>query len=384
MYRNGALILIAVVSVLIILALPLYLKFYIYPAYEDFLISNVEKEMKVLAKEMIKDHQFLAPVSLKSPLPADFIKNVEYIQRKVGLPKVKIFSNDGIIVYSTNPEEVGNQSAKIFFPKMLVDGLVRSEVKVIKSTDQTGEIHLIETYVPIYQDAAVVGVIEIYHNITGLKLTFQRMIQDEQKFLLPLIILLLVASLTSSWLAFKSMLELKKTKDQFQRLSVTDKLTGLLNRRGFTAQVEKQLSIINRCGKGAYLLYIDLDDFKSINDKFGHKAGDQALMEASGILNNTLRISDVIGRIGGDEFAALAINNENPEVERQIKERLLENLAIRNGLKCVGYKISFSIGVLELTPDTSLSVDELMNLADEKMYTEKQQRKSSDSTLRSS
>lgn len=379
MYRHSILILIAVVSVIIVLALPLYLKFSVYPAYEEFLVNNVEKEMRTLAGEMIKGYQFLAPISPESALPDEFIKNVEYIQNKSGLPKVKIFSNDGIIVYSTDPHDIGNLTSKDFFPKMLADGLPRSDKKVFRSTDQTGEIHLIETYVPIYEHGAPVGVIEIYHNITGLKRTFQRMIQNERKILLPVVILLLVASLTSSFLAYKSMTELKRTKDQFQRLSVTDKLTGLLNRRGFYALVEKQLSILNRCEKGAFLLFIDIDDFKSINDNFGHNAGDHALIGTTGIMKNTLRLSDIIGRIGGDEFAALAVNNENHTDVRQLKQRLLENLTQWNSQSGVGYTLSLSIGVLALTPDNTLNINELMNLADGKMYAEKQSRKSDQS-----
>lgn len=375
MYRRSILILVAVVSVLIVLALPLYLKFCVYPTYEEFLVKNVEKEMGVLAREMIKGHQFLAPISQGSLLPQEFIDNIENIQRAVGLPKVKIFSNDGIIVYSTAHDDVGNHTSQIFFPKMLVDGLPRTELKVFENAEKSADIHLVETYLPIYGNGAAVGVIEIYNNISGLKKTFDRMIQDEHKILLPVVILLLAASLASSWLAYKSMTELKKTRDQFQQLSVTDNLTGLLNRRGFTALVERQLSIISRCEKGAFLLYMDMDDFKSINDDFGHSAGDQALLAAAGIMKQTLRVADVIGRIGGDEFAALAVNNDNAADESQVKERLLNNLALWNSQSGSGYTMALSIGVLEISPDSTLSIDELMNLADEKMYAEKQRRK---------
>lgn len=375
MYRNSILILIAVVSVLIVLALPLYLKFSVYPAYEEFLVKNVEKEMGVLVREMIKGHQFLAPISRNTLLPQEFTDNIENIQRAVGLPKVKIFSNDGIIVYSTAHDDIGNHTSQLFFPKMLVDGLPRTKLKVFENAEKSADIHLVETYLPIYENGAAVGVIEIYNNISGLKKTFDRMIQDEHKILLPVVILLLAASLASSWLAYRSMTELKSARDQFQQLSVTDKLTGLLNRRGFTALVERQLSIISRCEKGAFLLYMDMDDFKSINDDFGHTAGDQALIAAAGIMTQTLRTADVIGRIGGDEFAALAVNNDNAEDENQIKERLLKNLALWNSQSSAGYVMSLSIGVLEISSDSTLCTDELMNLADEKMYAEKQRRK---------
>lgn len=375
MYRHSILGLIAAVSVVVVLALPLYMKFSVHPAYEEFLLNNVEQEMKLLAKQMVKDHPFLEKFSPTTPLPKEFINNVEYIRDTVGLAKIKIFSNDGIIVYSTDLDDVGDRTSQIFFAKMLVDGLPRTEIKVFTGTELTSDIHMIETYVPIYQQGIAVGVIEIYHNISGLKRTFHRMIQDERRVLLPVLILLLGASLVSSWLAYKSMVELKKNRDQYQQLSVTDTLTGLLNRRGFTALVEKQLSFLRRCGKGAFLLYMDVDDFKLINDKYGHKAGDHALIESAGILKTTLRFSDIIGRVGGDEFAALALNTDDATNEGQIKQRLFERLADWNRQSRVGYTLCLSIGVIEYNPDSGSTIEELMSRADEKMYAEKQLKK---------
>ncbi|MDD2733402.1 MAG: GGDEF domain-containing protein [Desulfuromonadaceae bacterium] len=375
MHRNMILVLITAVSVLIVLALPLYLKFIAYPAYEEFQVSNAEKEMAILAQRMVKKHVFSAPISQTVPLPEKFVADVEFIQRTVGLPKIKIFSKEGVIVYSTETADIGTRTTKSFFPNMLVDGRPRTELKIIKQSGNLDDVHMIETYVPIMDHGIAVGAFEIYHNITDLRLTFHKMKQDERKILLPVIVLLLAGGLTSSFLAYKSMTELNKAREQFQLLSVTDLLTGLLNRRGFTAQVEKQLAIIQRGGKRAFLLYIDMNDFKSINDNFGHIAGDQALIEAAGILKETLRMSDIIGRIGGDEFAVLTVNNESSSNEDQVKQRLLENLARRNSHKSVNYDLSFSIGVAEYTSGSTENIDELMSRADEKMYAEKQRRK---------
>jgi len=376
MYRHSILLLIAAVSVVIVLALPLYLKFIAYPAYEEFLINNVEQEMKLLASQMVKNHQFSAPFSQGAPLPINFIEDVEFIQRTVGLPKIKIFSKAGIIVYSTDPADLGTKTTQKFFPQMLVDGLPRTKLKTVKIAGQAEDTQLIETYVPIIDRGIAVGAFEIYRDITSLRQTFHRKIDDERKILLPVIVLLLAGGLTSSYLAHRSMTELKRAKDQFQQLSVTDTLTGLLNRRGFTAMVEKQLSALQRNGKGAFLFFIDMNDFKLINDKYGHDIGDQALVEAAEILKSTLRASDIIGRIGGDEFAALTVINDNLKSEAQIKQRLVEKLVNWNREKSVDYTLSFSIGIVEVPHDTVCSVYELMKCADENMYMEKQQKKS--------
>ncbi|MDD2898430.1 MAG: GGDEF domain-containing protein [Desulfuromonadaceae bacterium] len=372
MYRHNTLVLIAAFSTIIALALPLYLKFIAYPAYEDFLTNNVEEEMKLLASQMVKDHHFSTPISQSTPLNDSFIKKVEYIQRTVGLPKIKIFSTEGIIVYSTDPVDIGAPTSQTFFPQMLSDGRPRTELKVSIRSKKV----FVETYVPIIDHGVAMGAFEIYRDITGLRQAYHQMIRDERRILYPVIILLLAGGFFSSYLAHRSMAELKQARDQFQQLSVTDILTGLLNRRGFTALVDKQLSMLNRCERGAFLLFIDMDDFKRINDNYGHEAGDQALVETAGILKNTLRFSDSIARIGGDEFAALTVGTENPSTEEQIKQRLLENLAAWNRQRTVDYTLSFSIGIVEITPDSACNIDDLMSRADEKMYREKQWKKS--------
>ena len=83
------------------------------------------------------------------------------------------------------------------------------------------------------------------------------------------------------------MAELKFSKEKFKELSLVDGLTGLLNRRGFINLVQKQLLIASRGDRYFFLIFIDLDNFKMINDTLGHNVGDEALVETANILNNT-------------------------------------------------------------------------------------------------
>lgn len=375
MHRNRILILIAVSSVAIVMALPLYLRFIAHPGYESFLVSSVERDMQVLAGRIVKDHKFSAPIAQGTLLPKEFVENVEYIQRTFGLPKIKVFTADGIIVYSTDPADVGSHTSKAFFPQMLKDGLPRSELKIIKETIQKSEAQMIETYVPIIYQGVPVGAFELYRNITGLRQTFNHMKDHERKILFPVVLLLLIGGLASSFLAYRAMTELKRANDQFQQLSVTDALTGLLNRRGFKAAVSQQLSLLQRGSTAALLLYLDMDDFKPINDTFGHATGDQALVEAAGILKATFRTSDIIGRIGGDEFAVLAVQNQAANGAETIKGRLRESLALWNNQKKAAYTLSFSVGSAIYSPASPSSLDALMTSADTNMYLEKQQKK---------
>ncbi len=92
-----------------------------------------------------------------------------------------------------------------------------------------------------------------------------------------------------------------------EQLAVTDDMTGLLNRRGFEAELKKAVAQAERYKEGGVLIYVDLDDFKPINDTFGHAAGDEVLKRVAGILKETTRPTDAVGRLGGDEFGILLV-----------------------------------------------------------------------------
>jgi diguanylate cyclase (GGDEF)-like protein len=155
-------------------------------------------------------------------------------------------------------------------------------------------------------------------------------------------------------------------------LALTDELTGLYNRRGFTAIAERQLKIGRRSGRAMLLFFIDVDGLKQINDSFGHSEGDRVLRRSAQALEMTFRDSDVIARMAGDEFAVLAIEAADHS-EAVIRARLCEDL---NAI-CAGesrYAISLSLGVARFDPRARISVGELMVQADQSMYEEKRRR----------
>src|SRR5579862_670815 len=104
-------------------------------------------------------------------------------------------------------------------------------------------------------------------------------------------------------------------------LAITDELTGLCNRRGFVAIADRQLKLAHRCGKGMLLFFADVNGLKQINDSFGHCEGNRALKRTAEALMKTFRDSDVIARMGGDEFAVLEIEASG-QGEATIRERL--------------------------------------------------------------
>jgi diguanylate cyclase (GGDEF)-like protein len=122
------------------------------------------------------------------------------------------------------------------------------------------------------------------------------------------------------------------------------------------------------------LFFADLDLLKRINDTLGHEEGDKALIEAAKIFRETFRTSDIIARLGEDEFAVLAIDikEENPEV---FTARLQQLMDTQNNIGNRKYKLSISVGCSYYDPENPCSIDELMARADKLMYEEKQKKK---------
>jgi diguanylate cyclase (GGDEF)-like protein/PAS domain S-box-containing protein len=170
--------------------------------------------------------------------------------------------------------------------------------------------------------------------------------------------------------------ELVRMREELRSMALIDDLTGLYNRRGFFTLAQHQLELANRARKGLLLLFADLDGMKWINDTLGHLEGDRALKEAAGILKDTFRRSDIIARIGGDEFAVLAMEEREDNAE-SVAVRLQKSLEAHNARLNYGqkYKLSLSLGVAYYDPQSPCSLDALMAKADTLMYAQKQARR---------
>ena len=163
----------------------------------------------------------------------------------------------------------------------------------------------------------------------------------------------------------------QQQEEQLRALSLVDDLTGLNNRRGFLALAEQQIKFARRNNRELVLLFVDMDDFKQINDKHGHQAGDIALQRAARVLRATFRDSDIIARLGGDEFVVLAADTGT---SAQIVERLRRSLVERNKSEDYPYTLSFSVGAARFDPEDPPTIQELLHTADEMLYEQKRSR----------
>jgi diguanylate cyclase (GGDEF)-like protein/PAS domain S-box-containing protein len=164
----------------------------------------------------------------------------------------------------------------------------------------------------------------------------------------------------------------RRAEDELRALSLIDSLTGLLNRRGFEAIATQQLKSAEYSTNPSFLFYFDMNDFKAINDTWGHAAGDEALVRMSAVLRETFREVDVIARMGGDEFVVLVLNCS--EMPSMMLTRLREGLKqqnSRNTRSGTNYLLSTGVGIARFNPDSPRSLDMLLATADRELYEDK-------------
>lgn len=152
-----------------------------------------------------------------------------------------------------------------------------------------------------------------------------------------------------------------------------DPLLEILNRRGFERELTRSLAYVQRYGTAAVLMFIDLDGFKAVNDRHGHAVGDALLKAVAAALTGHVRASDVVGRIGGDEFGVVMWNVEgaNAAARAQALERLIEEVRIPDGP--MSLNVGASVGVVSLSAAKELT--QILDAADRAMYARKRERR---------
>ncbi|MBU3943983.1 MAG: diguanylate cyclase [Proteobacteria bacterium] len=172
---------------------------------------------------------------------------------------------------------------------------------------------------------------------------------------------------------FRDISERKQMEQRLHALSTTDELTGLCNRRGFMNMAQQQLDYVKRAGGEIFLIFADLDNMKWINDNLGHEAGDKALVTTARLLRIAIRDADIVGRMGGDEFAILLTSSSSKDSESILLNRLEQELAEINKEFPPEQRIAISFGIAHDLGNNSL--EELLMQADAKMYEVKHKRK---------
>ena len=179
-------------------------------------------------------------------------------------------------------------------------------------------------------------------------------------------------ALAAAKAAEETLAEQPKHLAHFKQLAVTDELTGLLNRRGFEAEIRRTTAAARRYHEKGVLIYIDLDGFKPINDTFGHAAGDAVLSHVAKLLGDNVRATDSLGRLGGDEFAILLTRTTWADGLKRAEafDALINGACVQWSGQTITVGASF--GFQTYGPDDDLN--ELLIHADNAMYATKRAR----------
>src|SRR5512137_1550254 len=167
--------------------------------------------------------------------------------------------------------------------------------------------------------------------------------------------------------------KLQLSNEKLESLSLADHLTGLYNRRGFYSFGLQQMKIAKRLKADNYLVFLDIDNLKEVNDAYGHAVGDLLLQGVAAILRTTLRESDVIGRIGGDEFAVLAMRSKGVG-EKSLMARIEEGVSAFRVKGNARLRLSVSMGLVSVDPQKYQQLDDFLAHADFLMYQQKRQK----------
>jgi diguanylate cyclase (GGDEF)-like protein len=162
---------------------------------------------------------------------------------------------------------------------------------------------------------------------------------------------------------------LQERVEQLDQLAHQDSLINLPNRRGFMRELERLIARVDRYGINAAMLFVDLDGLKMINDTFGHRAGDEALIQVAGMLAKGVRHSDVVARIGGDEFGILlesSDENDAHDTATRLVDQICSCEFLHDG-EALPLSVAIGVGMIDAldTPDS------VMERADEAMYQRK-------------
>ena len=172
----------------------------------------------------------------------------------------------------------------------------------------------------------------------------------------------------------------KLTADRLAHKASHDPLTGLPNRDAVLGFLRASISRLNRSGAPVAVLFLDLDDFKPVNDRYGHEAGDRFLVKVANRLQRQLRASDVVGRVGGDEFVALCDGADASALADRLRAAVAAPVQVGHDSVCVTVSIGVAIAKDANAADTEAIARALLVQADEAMYAAKRARRPGDGT----
>jgi diguanylate cyclase (GGDEF)-like protein len=304
-------------------------------------------------------------------------QDVRLLAKGLEIVKVKLYAANGLTVFSNDPREIGedwSENPGFFAAK---GGKPTSAITFRAQFDTwegvINDRNLIATYVPLRSrdGAQVEAVMEIYSDVTALVAKMER---TQRQIVIGVASALSVLYLLMLWIGRRSDRILREQEAQraadeerIRYQAYHDLLTGLPNRASFGEHLDEAIRRSKRFGWSVALMFLDLDRFKRVNDSLGHDAGDQLLRIVATRLKNCVRETDILFRMGGDEFTALLENVRGPEEVAAVAARMIASIAEPVELVHHELTATTSIGIA-IYPKDDPTGERLVKSADAAMY----------------
>src|SRR5687767_742176 len=338
----------------------------IWPSHAAFVVRAATLERATLAGR---------------PEVAALDRDLRRLSDGLAVVKVKIYDLNGLTVYSTDPRQIGGNAANKPGYLRARDGYASSKISYRERLDSwegaLADRHIVETYVPVhvYDAAPVEAVLEVYNDVTVQVAAVQR---GQWKILAAVLgAMVLVYTVVQLILGrYQRLLreqerERAAQEERIRYQAYHDPLTGLPNRASFAEHLDEAMRRAKRAGWPLALLFLDLDNFKRVNDSLGHDAGDRLLRVAAERIRRAVREADMLFRMGGDEFTVLLEDVRGPEEAAMVAGRELEAIAEPLQLQHHEISVSASIGIALYPRDDTVG-ERLVKSADTAMYRAKE------------
>jgi diguanylate cyclase (GGDEF)-like protein len=300
-----------------------------------------------------------------------------------GLPiaKIKIYNLDGLTVFSTEEKQIGEDKSSNAGFRQARAGAVNSQITFREKFDAFEGVlnnrNLIASYVPVRAtaDAPIEGVFEVYSDVTELLQAQTRAQWQVAGMVLALLatlyLFLLFVVRKADRIIARQEQERAVKEEQVRHQAYHDALTGLPNRAYFSERLGETITLAQRTEQTCALMFVDLDRFKIVNDSLGHEAGDSLLKVVAERIHACLRGSDLLFRMGGDEFTIILPQIASPEdvafVARRVQEAVAAPVSVHEHELAVGATIGIAV-----YPGDGESAEALLKNADAAMYSAKE------------
>jgi diguanylate cyclase (GGDEF)-like protein len=295
--------------------------------------------------------------------------------------KVKLYDTNGLTVYSTDPRQIGENKSANPGVRSALAGTPASEITFRERFDAwegtISDRNIIATYVPVrvLEYSPVEAVMEVYSDVTPLVETMERRLWQILGGVLAGFGLVCAVGL---WSIVRHRRLLRAQEDerlareqQVRYQAYHDALTKLPNRASFVQHLEEAVRRAKRAHWSLAVMFLDADQFKRVNDSLGHEAGDQLLRVLAERIRASVRETDLLYRMGGDEFTVLLEDVRGPEEAAMVAQRILE--ATREPLQLQHHELSASVSIgIAMYPKDDDSGERLVQSADTAMYRAKQ------------